>query len=69
MEIAFLIADAFAEHGDKLEDLKEIYTDLKKSDNWQSKIEISVPLLNLVGINIKTEVKLNKILKWIHNTF
>ncbi|NOQ25654.1 MAG: GTP-binding protein [Bacteroidales bacterium] len=50
------IATAF-EHfdGDMDDKLKEIYTDLKKTDNFQMKLKLSVPFINLLGINLETE--------------
>lgn len=61
---------AFDEYGEEFnESMKETITNLNKSDNWQTKIKFSVPLLNLIGVNIEHEVKLNKYLKWIYNTF
>lgn len=40
-------------------ELERIFLELKKSDNWESKIKFIVPLLNLVGINIELENKFN----------
>ena len=61
---------AFEEYGKDLDDrLHEIHTDLKKSDSWRTKLELSVPFLNLLGINLKHEVYLNKYIKWIKEKF
>lgn len=61
---------AFEEYGkDFDESLQEVYANLKQSDNWTTKLQLSIPLLDLLGINIKHELKLNKFIKWIHNTF
>lgn len=35
--------------------LQEIYESLKKTDDWQAKVKLSIPLLNLFGLNIETE--------------
>lgn len=35
--------------------LKQIYTDLKKSDNVEMKLKLSVPLINLLGIELETK--------------
>ena len=42
---------------------------MKKTENWSTKIKFSVPLLNLIGVNIESEVKLNKYIKWIEEKF
>ena len=55
---------AFLELDEEIDDkLHNIYTDLKKTYDWQTKVKLSVPLLNLVGVNIETEFKLNKFIK------
>ncbi len=56
-EMLELISHAFELHqNDMDEKLKTIFDDLKKSDSISSKLELSVPLLNLVGIKFKTEL-------------
>jgi small GTP-binding protein len=61
---------AFEEYGKEFdESLQEVYENLKTTDNWTTKIKLSVPFLNLIGIKIEHEVKLNKYIKWIYNTF
>jgi phosphoenolpyruvate carboxylase len=61
---------AFEKYGNDFDaNLQEVYNNLKQSDNWTTKIKFFVPLLNLVGINIEHEVRLNKYIKWLHNTF
>ncbi|MBT3210366.1 MAG: hypothetical protein HN704_15920 [Bacteroidetes bacterium] len=50
------IASVFDEHQDYLDGrLKEIYADIKQTDDIQMKLKLSVPLLNLIGINLETE--------------
>ncbi len=44
---------------------QQIYIDLKKSDNWQTKIKLAVPLINLIGLKVEHEIKLNKLIKRI----
>jgi len=41
--------------GDMDDKLKEIYNDLKKTDDLQAKLKLSVPFINLLGINLETE--------------
>lgn len=43
--------------GDLDEKLKKLYDDLKKSDNLEMKIKTSIPLLNLLGLDIGVEGK------------
>ncbi len=47
---------------------QQIYKDLKKSDNWQTKIKLTVPLINLIGLKVEHEIKLNKLIKRIWKT-
>lgn len=42
-------------HGDMAEILTEIYTDLKRTDDTQMKLKLSVPFINLLGINLESE--------------
>jgi len=61
---------AFENHKEEFsESMRETLAEMKKSDNWSTKIEFGVPLLNLLGVNIKHEVKLNKYLKWLGENF
>jgi small GTP-binding protein len=61
---------AFKKYGDEInETQQEVYAKLKDADNWETKIKLSVPLLNLIGVNIEHSVKLNKYIKWIYNNF
>ena len=59
-EITKEIADFFnkfdQEMDDKLDDkLKEIYNDIKKTDDFQMKLKLSIPFISLLGINFETE--------------
>ena len=38
------------------EKLKEMYDNLNKTDNLQTKLELSIPLLQLIGVNLKSEI-------------
>ncbi len=71
LEIAEHINYAFEKYENKFdENMSNIYKQINKpSSNWETKIKISVPLLNLIGVKIEHEVKLTKFIKWIHNTF
>ena len=41
---------------DKLDDkLKEIYKDIKKTDDFQMKLKLSIPFISLLGIKFETE--------------
>ena len=54
----------FEVYSDELDiKLKEIHSDLKKSDNWQTKLKLSIPILNWIGIKFEHEFKLNKFIK------
>ncbi len=56
-EIMTMIASAFELHqGDMDEKLNKIYTDLKESADVQMKLKLSVPFINLLGINLETEL-------------
>ena len=55
-EITDKIILGLSEFSDEMDDkLQDIYEGLKKTDDWQAKIKLSVPLLNLFGLNIETE--------------
>jgi len=74
IEVGVLIMEqinwAFEEYGKEFDSsLQKLHDNLQKSDNWSTKIKLSVPLLNLIGIKIEHEVKLNKFIKWIYNYF
>lgn len=61
---------AFEEYGKDLDEkLHEIHNILKNSDNWKTKLELSVPLINMLGINLKHEVYLNKYINRIKDKF
>jgi len=50
------ITDAFELFdGSMDEKLKEIYKDLKKTDDVQAKLRLSVPFINMLGINLEAE--------------
>jgi len=50
-----MIGTAFELHqGDMDEKLKDIYNDLKQTDDVQMKLKLSVPLINLLGVNLET---------------
>jgi small GTP-binding protein len=56
-EIIKWIAAGFEVFEEDLDDkIKEIYTDLKKTDNIQMKLKLAVPLINLLGVNLETEL-------------
>jgi len=40
-------------------ELESIFNELQKSSDWESKLKISVPLLNLIGIEMGVENKFN----------
>jgi len=55
-DILAMIASGFEVHQTDLDDkLFQLYLDLKKSDNTELKIKTSIPLLNLIGIDIGIE--------------
>ena len=55
-EIMQGIAKAFKlQKGDTDKKLNDIFTDLKKTDDVQMKLKLSVPFINLLGINLETE--------------
>jgi len=55
-EIMQLIGTAFELHqGDMDEKLNALYADLKKTDDVNMKLKLSVPIINLLGLNLETE--------------
>jgi hypothetical protein len=55
-EILERVADAFdLFSGDMDEKLAKIYNDLKKTDDLEAKLKLSVPLINLLGIEFGVE--------------
>ena len=61
---------AFQEHGKDLENtFHEIYNDLKSTDVTETKLKISVPLLHLLGVELSSEVKLNKFINDLESRF
>jgi len=65
-EIINFISKAFIEF-DKETDRKllNIFEKMKDVDDWQTKIKLGIPLLNLVGVNIESEFNLSKYIKSI----
>lgn len=56
MEIMKCLALAFEHFGNNIDArLTEIYTDLKQTDDVQTRLTLSVPFINLLGINLETE--------------
>src|SRR6185436_15297060 len=43
--------------GEMDEKLQKVYTDLKMTDDWETKVKLSIPLLNLVGVNVESTFK------------
>jgi GTPase SAR1 family protein len=61
---------AFEQHENEMDEkLKEIYADLRQTDNIETRIKLSVPLLNLLGLNIETDIKLNDFIKWLESKY
>lgn len=55
-EILEQIADAFTLFNGNMDDkLEKIYNDLKKTDDLEAKLKLSVPLINLLGIEFGVE--------------
>ena len=55
-EIMNTMAMAFDAFDGEMDDkLKKIYNDLKNTDDVQAKLKLSVPFINLLGINFETE--------------
>jgi len=40
-------------------ELENIFKELKKNSNWETKVKIGIPLINLIGIKIESENKFN----------
>lgn len=60
-EIIQTISHAFEIHEDNLDEkIKEIFSDLSKTDDVQVKLRLGIPLLNLLGFNIITEFNVKK---------
>lgn len=54
---------------EKYKELLSIFESSKKSSNWGTKVKLSIPILNLLGINIETEYKANDLIaKFSKNT-
>ena len=61
VEIMAKIEDAFEKFSDKInEEIEKKFDKLKQTDadDWQARLELSVPLLNLLGINLGVEFDL-----------
>lgn len=43
--------------------LEEVLHEINSSSNWESKVKLSVPLLNLIGVNIETKFDLTSYVK------
>ncbi|HEY4788667.1 MAG TPA: COR domain-containing protein [Bacteroidales bacterium] len=43
--------------------LSQIYNDLKKSEKWQTKVKLGIPLINLIGLEVEGEFSLNGFIK------
>jgi len=52
-EVLAMIATGFETHQDDM--LNGMFNDIKNTDNWEMKIKTSIPLLNLIGIDIGVE--------------
>jgi hypothetical protein len=48
---------------------KEIYNDLKKIDDIQMKLKLSIPFINLLGINFETELDVKNWFKRMYKKF
>jgi internalin A len=55
-EIMDWVTTAFVEFdGEMDKKLQDIYNDLKKTDDIQAKLKLSIPFINMLGINFETE--------------
>jgi internalin A len=55
-EIMEWVTTAFVEFNGEMDDkLKNIYTDLKKTDDIKVKLKLSIPFINMLGIKFETE--------------
>ncbi|WP_321282193.1 COR domain-containing protein [Marinifilum fragile] len=65
-EIISFIIKALTELDLEIKDkINEVISLISDTDNWDTKVKLSVPLLNLVGINIEHEYSLKKHIKKI----
>jgi len=56
-----MLRDAFEDYKSNMDKkLKEIWDDLKKSDGVEVKLKLAIPLLNLIGVNLKTKIDIKK---------
>ena len=68
VDIINWITTAFEQFDFEMDDkLKGIYTDLKKTDDVQMKLKLSIPFIKLLGIDFGAEVNLNSIAKKLKN--
>jgi internalin A len=55
-EIMDWVSKVFVEFDNDMDyRLKEIYNDLKKTDDIKAKLKLSIPFINMLGINLETE--------------
>jgi small GTP-binding protein len=55
-EIMDWVSKVFVEFDHEMDDkLQEIYTDLKKTDEIKTKLKLSIPFINMLGIKFETE--------------
>jgi internalin A len=58
-EMFILVSSSFEKHHNKMDKkLNKIYADLKLTSDITTKLELSIPLLNLIGVNVKSELDL-----------
>ena len=69
-KIADLILDKIQKYRDSLDDkLNTILDDVNKTDDVNIKLKLSVPLLNLIGINVETEFDIKSWSERMYNKY
>ncbi len=69
-EMLQLISNAFTLHqADMDEKLKAVYQQIQNTDIVSSKLELSIPLLNVFGVNYKTEIDLKQWKKQMYEKY
>ncbi len=69
-EIMKMLEITFEESNIEIDNkFKNIYNDLKKTDDVQTKLKLSIPFINIIGINLETEFDIKSWTKKMYNKY
>ena len=69
-EIIDEFMQAFVSLEDKMDDnLKGIYSALKKTDNLEMKLKVGIPFINLLGVNLEAEFDIKNWAKTMYEKY